>query len=49
LEETIVSMVPMGRLGEPREIAPLAVYLASDASSFMTGAVVVIDGGYTLW
>lgn len=49
LKQTIESMVPMGRLGEPREIAPLALYLASDASSFMTGAVVVIDGGYTLW
>jgi gluconate 5-dehydrogenase len=49
LKETIESMVPMGRLGEPREIAPLALYLASDASSFMTGAVIVIDGGYTLW
>jgi NAD(P)-dependent dehydrogenase (short-subunit alcohol dehydrogenase family) len=49
LRQTIEGMVPMGRLGEPREIAPLALYLASDASSFMTGAVVVIDGGYTLW
>jgi NAD(P)-dependent dehydrogenase (short-subunit alcohol dehydrogenase family) len=49
LRDTIENMVPMGRLGEPREIAPLALYLASDASSFMTGAVVVIDGGYTLW
>jgi NAD(P)-dependent dehydrogenase (short-subunit alcohol dehydrogenase family) len=49
LKETIEGMVPMGRLGEPREIAPLALYLASDASSFMTGAVIVIDGGYTLW
>jgi NAD(P)-dependent dehydrogenase (short-subunit alcohol dehydrogenase family) len=49
LKATIESMVPMGRLGEPREIAPLALYLASDASSFMTGAVIVIDGGYTLW
>jgi NAD(P)-dependent dehydrogenase (short-subunit alcohol dehydrogenase family) len=49
LRETIEEMVPMGRLGQPREIAPLALYLASDASSFMTGAVVVIDGGYTLW
>jgi NAD(P)-dependent dehydrogenase (short-subunit alcohol dehydrogenase family) len=49
LKETIESMVPMGRLGQPQEIAPLALYLASDASSFMTGAVIVIDGGYTLW
>ena len=49
LQETIESMVPMARLGEPHEIAPLALYLASDASSFMTGAVIVIDGGYTLW
>jgi NAD(P)-dependent dehydrogenase (short-subunit alcohol dehydrogenase family) len=49
LRETIESMVPMGRLGQPPEIAPLALYLASDASSFMTGAVIVIDGGYTLW
>jgi gluconate 5-dehydrogenase len=43
------SMIPMGRLGRPEEIAPLALYLASDASSYMTGATVVIDGGYTLW
>jgi NAD(P)-dependent dehydrogenase (short-subunit alcohol dehydrogenase family) len=49
LRQTIESMVPMGRLGHPSEIAPLALYLASDASSFMTGAVIVIDGGYTLW
>jgi NAD(P)-dependent dehydrogenase (short-subunit alcohol dehydrogenase family) len=49
LKEMIENMVPMGRLGQPSEIAPLALYLASDASSFMTGAVIVIDGGYTLW
>jgi gluconate 5-dehydrogenase len=41
--------IPMGRLGEPMEIAPLAVYLASNASQYMTGALLVIDGGYTLW
>lgn len=41
--------IPMGRLGEPSEIAPLAVYLASEASRYMTGALLVIDGGYTLW
>jgi gluconate 5-dehydrogenase len=49
LKDTIESMVPMARLGQPHEIAPLALYLASDASSFMTGAVIVIDGGYTIW
>jgi gluconate 5-dehydrogenase len=49
LKATFESMVPMGRLGEPAEIGPLALYLASDASSYMTGSVLVIDGGYTLW
>jgi len=43
------AQIPMGRFGEPPEIGPLAVYLASDASSYMTGSVVVIDGGLTLW
>jgi hypothetical protein len=39
--------VPMGRLGEPEEIAPLAVHLASAASSFTTGAIIRVDGGVT--
>jgi NAD(P)-dependent dehydrogenase (short-subunit alcohol dehydrogenase family) len=39
---------PMQRYAVPEEIAPTVVFLASDASSFMTGSVVVIDGGYTL-
>jgi gluconate 5-dehydrogenase len=47
--ETFVKQVPMGRTGEPDEIGPLAVYLASPASSYVTGASFVIDGGYTLW
>ena len=42
-----VPLHPIGRLGQPDEIALGAVYLASDASSFMTGADLVIDGGYT--
>ncbi len=38
---------PIGRLGEPEDIAPLALYLASDESSFMTGSIITIDGGWT--
>jgi 2-keto-3-deoxy-L-fuconate dehydrogenase len=38
---------PMGRLGDPREIAALALYLASDESSFTTGTVHVVDGGWS--
>ena len=48
-ENEIAASVPMGRWGRPEEIAPLALYLASDASSFMTGSVLVIDGGKLLW
>ena len=48
-KEDVVAQIPMGRAAEPEEIAPLAVYLASDASSYMTGSVLVIDGGVTLW
>jgi 2-keto-3-deoxy-L-fuconate dehydrogenase len=43
-----VERQPLGRLGTPEEVAALAVYLASDESSFTTGAVHVIDGGFTL-
>ena len=43
------SPIPAGDFGQPEDLGPLAVYLASDASRYMTGASLVIDGGYTLW
>lgn len=48
-QEHWVQDPPMQRYASPEEIAPSVIYLASEASAFMTGSVVVIDGGYTLW
>jgi NAD(P)-dependent dehydrogenase (short-subunit alcohol dehydrogenase family) len=42
-------MTPMGRVGQPDEIASVVHFLASDAASLMTGAIVAADGGYTCW
>lgn len=44
-----LEMTPMGRVGEPRDIAHAVWYLASDAASFATGTDLVVDGGYTVW
>jgi NAD(P)-dependent dehydrogenase (short-subunit alcohol dehydrogenase family) len=41
--------IPMGDFGQAEDLGPLAVYLASDAARYITGAAIVIDGGYTLW
>lgn len=43
----LLSSIPMGRMGKPEEIASLAVYLASDASAYVTGSTFLIDGGMT--
>ncbi len=43
------SLTPLGRLGDPSEIKGPALFLASRASSFVTGSVLVMDGGYTIW
>ncbi|MEM9494208.1 MAG: glucose 1-dehydrogenase, partial [Myxococcota bacterium] len=44
-----LEMTPMARVGQPDEIASVVHFLASDAASLVTGAVVVADGGYTCW
>lgn len=46
--EMFVSRQPMGRVGEAVEVAALATYLAADESAFTTGAIIPIDGGWTL-
>jgi meso-butanediol dehydrogenase/(S,S)-butanediol dehydrogenase/diacetyl reductase len=45
--EDLYKMHPVGRIGEPDDVGQLAVFLASDASTFVTGQVIVIDGGRT--
>ena len=47
MEESVLPLHPIGRLGESPEVASLVAYLASDEASFLTGAGYLIDGGYT--
>jgi NAD(P)-dependent dehydrogenase (short-subunit alcohol dehydrogenase family) len=46
---TWIEMTPMGRVGQPEEIASVVLFLASDAASLLTGSIVLADGGYTCW
>lgn len=47
MKEAMANQMPIGRLGRDDEIANLIVYLLSEKASFITGAVIPIDGGYT--
>jgi NAD(P)-dependent dehydrogenase (short-subunit alcohol dehydrogenase family) len=49
MHQTWLEMTPMGRVGQPEEIASTVLFLASDASSLLTGSIVLADGGYTCW
>jgi len=47
VEQRVIGQIPVRRIGEPRELAALAAFLASDKASYITGQSIVVDGGWT--
>jgi NAD(P)-dependent dehydrogenase (short-subunit alcohol dehydrogenase family) len=47
MRKAVVGNIPLGRIAQPEEIANVALFLASDESSFITGIEIPVDGGYT--
>ena len=48
LIENVIKQIPMERLGDPIEIARMAVFLSSEASNYVTGQTIAVDGGMTM-
>ena len=46
-KENLLNQIPLGRIGSPEDIANMALYLASDQASYITGQTIAIDGGMT--
>ena len=47
MRRALVPLHPIGRLGQPEDLADAALFLASDESAFVTGHDLIVDGGYT--
>lgn len=45
---SVVDRIPLGRVGQPREVAGPALFLVSEAASLITGAILMVDGGWTI-